>query len=138
MKCLTPFKQPKPVTAKFKEDNNQYELSNVKFNNAAVMAMVGKKSLKLHTSRAGNQGLLLKVSCKVNGGKDVYINEFMDLTGITGARARMRGKSLFTKLVGQYPADNTEALKLGRDFLKNLPNRVGVVKSGGFWKLDLR
>lgn len=138
LSCLTSFKQPKKVNAKFAEDSNQYELSNVKFNNAAITVMVNKKTLKAHRSRAGNNGLLLKISCIGNGGTKIYINEFMDLTGVTGARARMRGKSLFTKLTGQYPINNNEALKLRQDFLGNLPNRVGVIKSGGFWKLDLK
>ncbi len=138
VQCLTSFKVEKRETPKFNEDNKAYELSDVNFKSKAIMVIVNKKALKSYTSKAGNKGLLLKISCVRNGGSEVYVNEFMDLTGATGARAKARGQTLFVKLLGQYPVNNESALELRKDFLDNLPNRIGVVQSNGFWKLDLK
>ena len=138
LSCLTPFPVEKRETVKFTEDNKAYELSDVNFKEKSIMVIVGKKVLKSHTSRAGNQGILLKMSCIGNGGSKIYVNEFMDLTGMTGTRARARGQALFIKLLGKYPVNNNAALEMRNDFLKSLPNRVGVVQSNGFWRLDLK
>jgi len=138
LSCLTPFPVDKKEAPKFNEDNKAYELSDVNFKAKSIMVIVNKKALKSHVSRAGNQGILLKMSCVGNGGSKIYVNEFMDLSGMTGARAQARGKTLFLKLLGRYPVNNHAAIELRRDFLDNIPNRVGVVQSNGFWRLDLK
>ena len=78
------------------------------------------------------------MSCIGNGGSKIYVNEFMDLTGSTGARARARGQTLFVKLLGQYPVNNDAALERRKDFLASIPARVGVTQSNGYWRLDLK
>ena len=138
VQCLTPFPIQKKEAPKFNEDNKAYELSDVNFKNKSLMVIVNKKALKMHTSRAGNTGLLLKMSCVGNGGSKIYVNEFMDLTGSTGARAKARGQSLFIKILGQYPVNNDSALELRKQFLNSIPARVGVTQSNGYWRLDLK
>jgi superfamily II DNA or RNA helicase len=137
--CGTPFPVKERSQPKMAEDGRHYAMREVRVNGkngATVMILAGPPKLKRHVSKAGNKGLLLKLAGYDQEGKRRWVNEYMDLTGATGARAQQRGRVIWEKLAGAVPADNDEAFRRRQDLLRALPERVPVVRqSSGFWRI---